>query len=755
MIRRNLLLILLAATLPLYAQTDMQFLQKWLNGVAKFDNEYPREKVYLHTDQDSYVHGETLWVKAVVVRASSLTPQPVSRVLYLELLNTEGEIMERQLLKIDDHGQAEGHISLDDPVHDGFYELRAYTREMANWHEDAIYSKIIPVFNEELDITKPEVKKQKDITVAPSGALTSEESAEGYILTAGEGVDSMQLCALLVTCRERPCYVDTLTVGGAAGLVQLELERRVLHDGWNQCYLMTTRGTSLGQCRVWKEPAIDRELRVNISQNKGSYAPFAPVAVEVQICDAKGKPVPNVEFSMAVRDYDGAITQPSDADMTRYLLNDTGGESMPLDVMTGASPFNLEQPIEDKLLLNGQVFKDNDKRQPLPGLNLFVNMYTREDGNLSGEARTDEEGRFAFTSNEDFMDDWIAQFSVRNDDGKHKWSRVALNRWFALKPHCWSPEDFQLQRITALTPGNEPAAAQLFEWEDTIPRVNKIIALSEAKVVAKGKYGRLKGDRYSHRGGEKRGMQFADRYINVPLALEQWKDQGGGGELIQDFLPLYDKNFQYYSIRYNDPFDSDSIPDVDKVEGLNFYYKGKPAVVFIDNQLCTIDHDLYKIKSNEVALKMREDIGQSLVDLQTSYWASEIKSVVVMEQRSDWWRFTDDKEQKWLNMANDIETAIFFYTRPNSHRYKGKKGIDIRVIQGFQTPIPYPAPRYNGIDEDNPEDFRRTLYWAPSLTTDEKGKASVVFFNGARQDATLSFSLRGITPDGHIINIER
>ncbi|MCQ2266557.1 MAG: hypothetical protein MJZ40_02470 [Bacteroidaceae bacterium] len=747
------ILALLLASLTMQAQTDMQLLQRWLNGVSKYDNEYPREKVYLHTDQDSYVQGETMWIKAMVVRASSLMPRPVSRVLYVELLNTDGQIVDRQLLQIDANGQAEGHIELCDPIHDGFYELRAYTREMVNWHEEAIYSKIIPVFDERLDISVPDLKSTPTPPADATGALTSEESSEGYILTAGEGVDSMQLCALLVTCRERPCYVDTLTVGGAAGLVQLELERSVLHDGWNQCYLMTTRGTSLGQCKIWKDPTIGRELRVSIQQNKGSYAPFAPVAVEVQVSDAQGRPVRNAEFSLAVRDRDGFITQPVGADMTQHLLDDQGGERMPLEVMTGATPFALKQPIEDKLLLQGQLFRDNDKRRPMPNFNLFVNMYSPEGGALSGDARTDEEGRFAFTSNEDYMGDWIAQFSVRNDEGKRKWSRVALNRWFALQPHRWTTEDFELERITALSPAEEPVAPRLFEWEDTIPRINKAIALAEAKVMGKGKYSGLKGDRFSHRGGEKRGMHFADKYINIPMALEQWKDQGGGGEFLQDFLPLYDKDFEYYNINYHTPFDK--IPNEDQVEGLNFHYKGKKAVVFIDNQLCTVDHDLYRLTKLEEAEDMRSNIGRSRLDLQTSYWASEIKSVLVMERRDNWWRFTDYKEQVWLEKAPEIETAIFVYTRPKSYLYKGKKGVDMRIIQGFQKPVPYPAPQYNGLEPEDKEDYRRTLYWAPRLTTNDEGKASVVFFNGARPDTELSFSLRGITPDGHIINVEQ
>ena len=38
-------------------------------------------------DNASYLEGDTLWYKAYVVRASSLLPTELSKVLYVELLN--------------------------------------------------------------------------------------------------------------------------------------------------------------------------------------------------------------------------------------------------------------------------------------------------------------------------------------------------------------------------------------------------------------------------------------------------------------------------------------------------------------------------------------------------------------------------------------------------------------------------------------------------------------------------------------------
>ena len=55
-----------------------------------------QEKVYIHTDNQCYFVGDTLWYKAYVVRADNLKPTDMSRILYVELLSPDGLLVERQ-----------------------------------------------------------------------------------------------------------------------------------------------------------------------------------------------------------------------------------------------------------------------------------------------------------------------------------------------------------------------------------------------------------------------------------------------------------------------------------------------------------------------------------------------------------------------------------------------------------------------------------------------------------------------------------
>ena len=93
-----------------------------------------QEKVYLHTDNQCYFVGDTLWYKAYVVRADDLRPTDMSRLLYVELLSPDGLLVERQTIIISPKGFTCGQFTLRDSLYSGYYELRAYTRWMLNFN---------------------------------------------------------------------------------------------------------------------------------------------------------------------------------------------------------------------------------------------------------------------------------------------------------------------------------------------------------------------------------------------------------------------------------------------------------------------------------------------------------------------------------------------------------------------------------------------------------------------------------------------
>lgn len=129
----------ICSTLLAFGQTDSAVvrIQDYLRNIYAFNQAYPQEKAYLHLDNRSYFIGDTIWFKAYVVNATTLRLTDVSKVLYVELLNDKGVEMETKKLRME-NGQCYGGFILKDNYYTGYYEVRAYTRNMVNFGNESL-----------------------------------------------------------------------------------------------------------------------------------------------------------------------------------------------------------------------------------------------------------------------------------------------------------------------------------------------------------------------------------------------------------------------------------------------------------------------------------------------------------------------------------------------------------------------------------------------------------------------------------------
>ena len=116
------------------AQTDATptAVEGWADRLTRFGKAIPQEKVFVHLDNTCYFLGDTIWYAAYTRRTDTGRPSDISRVLYVELLNEEGYLVERQLVEMRG-GRGHGNFVLPDTLYGGYYELRAYTRWQLNW----------------------------------------------------------------------------------------------------------------------------------------------------------------------------------------------------------------------------------------------------------------------------------------------------------------------------------------------------------------------------------------------------------------------------------------------------------------------------------------------------------------------------------------------------------------------------------------------------------------------------------------------
>lgn len=138
----------IAKELPLEYNGNISFNKQQHSIIKKlvdYELKQPPEKVYIHTDKNIYFPYETLWFKAYVLNAVNQKPSELSKVLYVELLNEDCEIVQTWMLH-KDIGYA-GDYVWNPNVESGDYLLRAYTNYMRNEGADYFFEKKLQVRN--------------------------------------------------------------------------------------------------------------------------------------------------------------------------------------------------------------------------------------------------------------------------------------------------------------------------------------------------------------------------------------------------------------------------------------------------------------------------------------------------------------------------------------------------------------------------------------------------------------------------------
>lgn len=132
---------------------------------------YQSEKIFVHTDKDSYVSGDTIWLKAYVFEATSHHLSQKSQVVYLLLQNKLNKIIKEAKVVVQ-NGHANSQFILPKNLVSGQYELTAYTNLMRNYSEKAFYTRNIKIVG-----TIP----------APIGLLSSKNLAKPEVVFYPEG----------------------------------------------------------------------------------------------------------------------------------------------------------------------------------------------------------------------------------------------------------------------------------------------------------------------------------------------------------------------------------------------------------------------------------------------------------------------------------------------------------------------------------------------------------------------------------------
>ncbi len=103
-----------------------------------------REKPYLTTNKSYYYPGETVWLGGRMLYQNRLQADSLSRVLYVDVMNSKTEVIQTEIFPIWE-GKVKGGFVLPDSLNSGDYFIRAYTNWMRNYPDRDFFLRPLPV----------------------------------------------------------------------------------------------------------------------------------------------------------------------------------------------------------------------------------------------------------------------------------------------------------------------------------------------------------------------------------------------------------------------------------------------------------------------------------------------------------------------------------------------------------------------------------------------------------------------------------
>jgi hypothetical protein len=142
------------------------YLQQQFNN---YQSNAPQEKLFVHTDKNFYLAGETIWFKIYAVDASIHKPLATSSIAYIEILNKDLKpVVQSKVSML--NGNAVGSVTLPGFLATGNYILRAYTNWMKNFSPDYYYEHTLHIVNTlKLSVVIPSPKLASSIQFFPEG----------------------------------------------------------------------------------------------------------------------------------------------------------------------------------------------------------------------------------------------------------------------------------------------------------------------------------------------------------------------------------------------------------------------------------------------------------------------------------------------------------------------------------------------------------------------------------------------------------
>lgn len=522
-------------------------------------------------------------------------------------------------------------------------------------------------------------------------------------------MDTTQALGMTVMCRGRVIRFDQIKWNG--NTTTLTIPKEKLPEGINQLTLFDTEGRIYADRLFFIPPT--RSVQFSLNGKKAVYQPREKVEMNFKLTDTEGNPVRTM-FSLAVRDAD-TDTPTNDAngggsiaanlllgsELKGYIHNidyyfeandephrqaldlllcTQGWRRYDWEKMTHPEDFVVKYPAEEGILIRGDLTSTFRKRFK-KGVDIKVFLYNGAGHSLKGSCLTDSVGQFAFLS-EDFNGRWIMNIQTYEDD-KLKEMNVNLNKTPSPQGRPLADKEKELFLV------QENSSKEIVEIEDSTklydekgkPRWENLLPTVEVEEEREWR------------------SELVRKWHNIIYEMEDERmrmDETGENYLVEFYRWLEQTN-PYFRF------------DIDTSQ-LTARYKGRP-VRFMISRIGT------------GGWLVEQDVSIDIAALTIH----DVEAIAISDKPNVEMALARYGLDSISNQGNTVIVSVF--VRNDYFRHKEYNGVRRTKIQGYTPALHFYQPDYSYADLPDEKDFRRTLFWAPYVTTNTQGEANVTFYN--------------------------
>ena len=577
---------------------------------------------------------------------------------------------------------------------------------------------------------------------------------------------------------------DTLT---ARPIHRLSFRREYLPEGVSQLTLFDAEGRIWAERLFFIQKTASADDSISVTSANSYVAPCGKVTFDIQsrpnatlsfsAVDAAGMVNGNYgnmrTWLLLGSELRGYIAHPEyylEADdeehrqATDLLMLVQGWRRYDWQLMSGRATFSKRQPVEDRLLLYGNV-KAGKKKLDVDGVDVTAYFFNRQGQAFNATTTTTELGQYGFVL-PDISGEWTLQLKAKKNEVPESYV-VGIDRNFSPAARFLSEQE------TRMLPVDEE---RVFRWEIPAEDTTKWVSITKKNIVLQNVTVKAKRRVWNRTGwnDETNARYRSLIYYNCDEAADQIADEGETDPLLCDWLKTKNSFFGGESAPQNillgiylkdgmtathqmvdwseylacnptaPPYDQDPPSNYLRVYNDGLSYKGRPIVWVVDNQFCTITDFRFRGRRTNEQLFATMDMNvvynsnSSNTNIDLPLWLEDVKSVYISEDTEGLHEYIHCNEI-------DYQNPVIVYCYTHRRLQKKEKGVRYTHYQGFNVPSTFQMEDYSVVPPM--EDFRRTIYWNPNVKLDRRGKATVEFYNNS-SCTEMFISAEGMTPDG-------